>query len=516
MARKRLKKTLFVLLPILLLCTFAASVAFAAEPTYEMSSQYKASYYYDNFVQTPLSGDQITDVLAIAMSQLGYHEGDSDADLGGTSISGDRDFVEYNVLYGKLDNNQGNGVSYGYYWCASFVNWCLRQAGVSEKQSAAAEVSCHRWVEALIKEKMYKEAHTDYVPKSGDLIFFKSPGSSSLSTHTGLVRYSDGKYVYTIEGNTSDSSSVDENGEYVCLKKYELTDSFIVGYGLPNYNTNNDVQKVDYSGESMTPGMYISDRILYIYDKSENGTQTGKIDVHRIFTVTQIKDKWFKIKYVSDGKEIQGWVQSTPRMHQMTASGNVYEITYSSNSENVLNLPGNQFKTEGVNISISTKTPQKTNAKFLGWSLSPSDKNIAYRPGDTYSQDENITLYAVWDETKYTVLFKYEDGSIIEEITGFYGDKLSAPEAEAEKNGLVFSGWSEDIPDTITADAEYTAVYKSAGQTDNQTGNSSDDASNKNGEENNFKGCKSSMSALFPIVFTAIFAAPHYIVKKKK
>ena len=180
-----------------------------------MSDQYKASYYYDNFIQTPLSGDQATDVLAIALSQLGYHEGDSDADLGGLSTTGDKDFVEYNVMYGKLDNNQGNGVSYGYYWCASFVNWCLRQAGVSETQSAAAEVSCHRWVEALMKKDMYEPAHRDYIPKSGDLIFFKSDGSSSLSTHIGIVRYSDGQYVYTIEGNTSDSSSLDSNGEYV-------------------------------------------------------------------------------------------------------------------------------------------------------------------------------------------------------------------------------------------------------------------------------------------------------------
>ncbi len=515
MIRKKINKILFVLLPVLLVCICAANVAFAAEPTYEMSDQYKASYYYDNFIQTPLSGDQVTDVLAIALSQLGYHEGDSDADLGGLSTTGNRDFVEYNVMYGKLDNNQGNGVSYGYYWCASFVNWCLRQAGVSKEQSAAAEVSCHRWVEALMKEDMYEPAHKDYMPKSGDLIFFKSTGSSSLSTHIGIVRYSDGQYVYTIEGNTSDSSSLDSNGEYVCLKKYSLSDSFIVGFGLVNYNTNEDVIKVDYTGESMSPGMYISDRILYVYDKSENGSQIGKIDVHHVFTVTQIKDDWFKIKCVSDNGEIEGWVQSSPRMHQMTSSGQVYEITYNANSEYVLNLPSAQLKTEGTDISISTKIPQKTDSKFLGWSLSPTDSSIAYRPGDTYSADENVTLYAVWDTSKYTVIFKYEDGSIIQEFSGFYGDSLTAPQVESERNGMVFVGWSEQIPDTVTGNAEYTAVYRPANEAGLQTDGISGESS-QTGTSDDSKGCRSSLSALLPVMITVIFAAPHYIVNKRK
>ena len=93
MIRKKLNKILFALLPVLLVCICAANIVFAAEPTDEMSDQYKASYYYDNFIQTPLSGDQATDVLAIALSQLGYNEGDSDADLGGLRTTGDKDFV---------------------------------------------------------------------------------------------------------------------------------------------------------------------------------------------------------------------------------------------------------------------------------------------------------------------------------------------------------------------------------------------------------------------------------------
>jgi hypothetical protein len=47
----------------------------AATPTYEVSKQYEKSKYYQNFKKVPLSGDQATDVVAIALSQLGYREG---------------------------------------------------------------------------------------------------------------------------------------------------------------------------------------------------------------------------------------------------------------------------------------------------------------------------------------------------------------------------------------------------------------------------------------------------------
>ena len=85
----------------------------AAGSDYKMTDEYKASRFYKNLTSLSLSGDGARDVVAIAMSQVGYHEGDSEDDFGGESKTGTRDFVEYNVLYGKLDNAQGNGMSYG-------------------------------------------------------------------------------------------------------------------------------------------------------------------------------------------------------------------------------------------------------------------------------------------------------------------------------------------------------------------------------------------------------------------
>ena len=91
--------------------------ASALDAQYNMTDAYKSSKFYKNLTSLSLSGDGARDVVAIAMSQVGYHEGNSESDFDGESKNGTNDFVEYNVLYGKLDNGQGNGLSYGYYWC---------------------------------------------------------------------------------------------------------------------------------------------------------------------------------------------------------------------------------------------------------------------------------------------------------------------------------------------------------------------------------------------------------------
>ena len=47
----------------------------AAEPTYEMSDVYEESDYYDGLLDYELTGDMRRDVVSIAYTQLGYHEG---------------------------------------------------------------------------------------------------------------------------------------------------------------------------------------------------------------------------------------------------------------------------------------------------------------------------------------------------------------------------------------------------------------------------------------------------------
>lgn len=106
-------------------------------------------------------------------------------------------------------------------WCAIFVSWCANQAGIGiDVIPKAAAVSDDV---RIFQSKDQYRARGEYQPKKGDLIFFQEDG---LPTHVGIVTGSDESYVYTIEGNTS-------NG--VHQRTYALTDTYILGYGLPAY-----------------------------------------------------------------------------------------------------------------------------------------------------------------------------------------------------------------------------------------------------------------------------------------
>lgn len=125
--RKRFSRLLAIVLAIALL---ASLVVPAAAATYRPgaqsgpSSSYKNGRYYDNYTRVPITGDGRTDVLAIALSQLGYQEGAANGNFSG-EVSGRNNYVEYSYNMGEF------GLGYGgsdFPWCASFVSWCLYQS----------------------------------------------------------------------------------------------------------------------------------------------------------------------------------------------------------------------------------------------------------------------------------------------------------------------------------------------------------------------------------------------------
>lgn len=117
------------------------------------------------------------------------------------------------------------------------------------------------------------------------------------------------------------------------------------------------------------------------------------------------------VKPTRTGYTFQGWATS--------ASGNVaYQPggNYTSNSATTLyavwkantftvsydanggtGAPSSQTKTYGVTLKLSSSRPTRTNYNFLGWGTSASSTTVAYSPGDNYTGNSAITLYAIWE-----------------------------------------------------------------------------------------------------------------------
>ena len=425
----------------------------AAAAKYNMTNEYRSGRFYKNLTSLSLSGDGARDTVAIAMSQVGYHEGDGESDFDGETNTGTKDFVEYNVLYGKLDNNQGNGMSYGYYWCASFVNWCLRQAGVPESATAGVEVSCQRWFADCKAEGIYR-SKGGYIPKLGDIIFFKDKGSAVDSTHVGLVRYSDGNYVYTVEGNTSNGSEYSSNGEYVALKSHKLSSSYIVGYATPKYGENKTLRRVDYSGGFYSIGDYISEGEIEIYsDEALTVKQNKSIPAFSLFKVTKLDKNHVKITY--DGAE--GYISPENHLIQITTTESIYIINYVNEDGAQMYMP--QYRHAGQAKDAYANTPSRDECGFVGWSPSCAPDTVVAAGGSLPEYDGDITLKAVWDPDIYTVCFKNSDGAVFYQTSGYYGTQYDIPAPPAAPDGYVFFGWGAEPSGKITGNVTYTATF---------------------------------------------------------
>ncbi len=180
---------------------------------------------------------QREDVVALARSQVGYHEKASGSSLDDfTANSGSGNYTKY---------ARDLGVSNGQAWCAYFVWWVLQSSGVDP-----AAYPRSGWVPTMAQwfknAGLYQPSGGSYVPNCGDIVFFGSGYS-----HVGMVEYVSQGYVHCIEGNCRDS---------VRQTSYNLyTSSYMQGFGIVNFRpsdttkpTVTDVKIIEQTASSYT------------------------------------------------------------------------------------------------------------------------------------------------------------------------------------------------------------------------------------------------------------------------
>lgn len=92
----------------------------------------------------------------------------------------------------------------------------------------------------------------------------------------------------------------------------------------------------------------------------------------------------------------------------------IYRIDYNLNGGE-----GNfesQSKEHDVDIVLNDATPTRDGYVFKGWSTSEESFVVEYLPGDTYSINMSATLYAVWNQKLYALI--YDDGTMGFNTTG--------------------------------------------------------------------------------------------------
>ena len=193
---------------------------------YQGSDSYRTGKYYRALQEVSLTGDPRTDIVNIALSQVGYQESAYVKELSG-EIVGNANFTEYGEWYDMQDQ-----------WCAMFVSWCAALAGISDQVIPKHAYTPNglywmkdQWGRAYSRAKVEAGAYT---PQPGDIIYFKSPTTKATTNHVGIVTgYRDG-VVYTVEGNTS-SPAIFSGGGTVARKSYPIANPYIVYICCPDY-----------------------------------------------------------------------------------------------------------------------------------------------------------------------------------------------------------------------------------------------------------------------------------------
>ena len=114
-----------------------------------------------------------------------------------------------------------------------------------------------------------------------------------------------------------------------------------------------------------------------------------------------------------------------------------FTVKYNANVEDEdVTVPDDQTKHIGVDISLDSMVPTRPGCTFKGWAILPTSTTVAFQPGDVYNLDQDITLYAIWDENLKISSTEYLIGTGTETA----GDWIPGDLSEYEDGDLYIKG----------------------------------------------------------------------------
>ena len=180
-----------------------------------------------------------------------------------------------------------------------------------------------------------------------------------------------------------------EFGDYYS-QMFEITESTTTaGYKIRPIPSSSRYVNVYAEMSSLASGKNVC-----IYDDTGDGTQRWLFEecsdgyiIHCVGNENLVLDAptWDVCVSTYTGADTQIW-EIIPVTHT---------VTYDANGGS--GAPPSQTKVYGSNLTISSTIPTRDGYAFLGWSTSSETTSVDYKPGDSYSSDDNITLYAVWE-----------------------------------------------------------------------------------------------------------------------
>ncbi len=411
------------------------------------------------------TGNQRKDILAVAMTQLGYTEGYPND-------------TKYGDWYGLPYNP----------WCAMFVSWCAQQADISQdilKRSSRANpyenigfnIPCY--------------SGKEYTPQPGDLFFAKEFG------HTGLVYAVEGEFIITVEGNVFQYDGYDQppegtviddtEGYWVMNLRRKIEDLY---FGVPNYKGTDKEHTYERGYDEAHPhasyflctacgdkyytgshthvtscgacmscgcsaagaGYYETTasgkrRIRVRANHREDGEVLGFLDQEEIVEVVATGGGWAHIIYANEVGYVPmynlRWYMPAPKA--VTVSSNTL---YAGDTANISWTPVYTASSYPVKVLRDTEVILDTSLTQASLALENLQKGtyrveVGATDGSTYATEPSVLTFTV--QGAYSISYDPGGGTGAPEAQRkLEGQTLTLSNAVPQKEGAVFLGWSPD------------------------------------------------------------------------
>lgn len=489
---------------VLIVAILPTKEIYAVDVGYSVSNEYKNSVYYDRLSDVTLTGDMRTDIVNIAKSQIGYHEGNSESEYGGGTEDADGEYTEYGYWY--YNNVKSWPDLQHSAWCAMFVSWCARQANIPTDIIAnsinATPNDMGKYVQGRhfdVEDKYYADG---YVPMSGDLVFFDWTKEETVWSHVGIicdvidnsVDGIDGLTILTIEGNSSNK---------VAVRAYSADDPVIRAYGAPNYTANDAhihtwkaVKKTSCTrhGTKQCTGCEQTEDILKIEHQYWNWGDVTKDEdkpkfkhIDKAATCTDVGEKSFHCIRCSYRGEIEtipatghDYIVSSRTEPTCEHTGMVYYVcnndskhTYSEEmdklsheeSDWITDKEATYFE-EGkrhTECKFCKKVMKKEVISKLNDSIAPSGYiDVNGNVSDGLTNDDKTAFYS--NKNTEFIIYASDGESGIKEMAYYLSDKLLSVE-----NLRQITAWIQDERGQIENDGKYIIYVRITDNAGNQT-----------------------------------------------
>jgi len=240
------------------------------------------------------------------------------------------------------------------------------------------------------------------------------------------------------------------------------------------YSTNNYGLVSTWTPTSITVGGSSSTTTYRVSYDANGGSGAPDAQTKQAGTALTLSDT----RPTRGGYDFQGWGTSATDVTVKYAPGASYTadadlklyaiwkpVTYriNYNPNGGTGAPDAGSKQYGQNYTISTVKPMKDNCDFVGWSVE-KDGAVVYQPGDTYTDNASITLYAKWSTQTVEIRYRMNGGTgSVDSYKAEIGSTATVTTYIPEREGYDFLGWSRDKDATeaeITGGETFTVPKK--------------------------------------------------------